>query len=200
MDSVSCRSGGTYVSVTKKPYLLELRAALYHNCEDPIKKPLQIEYILEGSHRTESGNLKSTPATRFNPAPYDLMAVLERDPRPEPLLKVRLSRFGQFLMKSGYTRSTTISRIFGNLALLRLSLIVTGPLRLTLRSSNVLRFGNRIRVWTKFFIRPFGAPLKYRSTERTLWLHVPVSYVRWKYNHTHWTWAAMVGFDKRYTH
>jgi len=66
------------------------------------------------------------PPTRFNSAPYKRRALEQLFQKPR--LKVRLSRFGQLLMKSGYMTQTDISRILGNLAHLRLRPFVTGVL------------------------------------------------------------------------
>ena len=147
--------------------LLKLRAGPHHGYSpNHLSDCLGSEGTPGNSRSVPNPRKVSTPPTLFNFAPYELRALEAL--LPKPCLKVRLSRFGQLLMKSGYERQTTISRILGNLAHLRLSPLVTGLLCVTSSSSNTLRLGNRIRASTNFVIRSFGALLKDKSTDSTL--------------------------------
>jgi hypothetical protein len=80
-----------------------------------------------------------------------------------PVAKVRSSKFGQFLMKWWHACVIRSSRMFGNIAYLRLSAFEMGARQLAPKISNVFRLGSRTRQSTNFFIKSSGACEKYSS-------------------------------------
>jgi len=87
---------------------------------------------------------------------------------PKPSVKVRISKFGQSLMKRWHSCVIRSSRILGNLAHFCSRAFEIWALELTLKISNVSRLGSWTRQSTNLVIKSSGADKKHNLTEKVL--------------------------------